>query len=146
MGAYLIQAGTFQDQVVAGSTSAFPARSVIVFAKVPPKDCPKACLSEMPLSDVIAMVAVVPSALRLTVVGSVEPLEVWMGIAFGLIVEGRMASEKTASIGATRTTLVAPVAGIKAEVTTCGGVRSTMMVAVFDVMILPLVLSCAVTV
>jgi hypothetical protein len=71
-GAYLTHPGTIHDQVVEGVTRPFPARSVMVFAKEPVN----AWLSEMPLSEVISMVAVLPSELRVTVVGSVVPLAV----------------------------------------------------------------------
>ncbi len=66
-GAYLIQAGTFQDQAVLSGVSAFPARSVMVPAKVPLN----ARSSVMPLAEVIVMVAVWPSLLRDTLVGRV---------------------------------------------------------------------------
>src|SRR5450631_2264255 len=60
-------------------------------------------------------------------------------------VEGRRGSEKPATIGATRTTSDAPGAGTRVLATTCGGVLSTTMVTAFEVTVLPLLVSCAVT-
>ena len=42
-------------------------------------------------------------------------------------------------MGATRTTLFAPMAGTRVETTTCGGVRSTTMVMPFEVAVVPFV-------
>ncbi len=61
------------------------------------------------------------------------------------MVEARIGSENTASIGAASTTSDAPGAGTRLATTTWGGVRSTTIVTAFEVTSCPLLVSWAVT-
>src|SRR5450432_4787804 len=100
MGAYWTHSGTFHPQEADRGRSALPARSVMAFVKEPLNCWPR---KKFPCGEAIWTVAVFPSALRETVVGTLEPLLVWIGIAAGDRVEARTGSEKDAWIGAMRT-------------------------------------------
>src|SRR5580698_2546078 len=114
--------GTVHDHPGDGATSAFPARSVIEEAKL----TVQLAGSAMDVRSVGTIVAVVPSSLSDVVAGAAFPPTVKLTAPDAVNDAGRMASENATVIGARRTTLVAPVAGVVAV--TVGAVWSTLIV------------------
>src|SRR5450755_3109447 len=121
MGAYLIQSGTLHVQGAAGTVRAFPTRSVIAVASV----TENVAGSANDERSVMAIAALMPSELSVAVVGTTAPPTCNV-TADEVNDEARIGSENVTAIGARRTTLVAPGAGVVD--TTFGAVRSTVMV------------------
>src|SRR5450432_1248423 len=126
-----MKSGTVHDQAVAGAAArAFPARSVMVGLTVR-ENVPG---SAKEVRSLIARVAIVASALSVTVVATAVPPTVRTKDDDVTEVFAT-ASEKVTVIGARRTTSVAPAIGVVR--TTVGDLWSTFMVVGAEEMMSP---------